>query len=118
VVDALGQLANDRRHVCELRLDAGKPVGQRLEPWVQPSQTADLAHGQRDPFPGAAFIVAGQCLGEGGAAARDRLAMLGGVEPGLDLVRLPRSQTRARDLVRLVLGQLEPAGQLAWVQLE
>ena len=52
------------------------------------------------------------------AAAGDRLAVLGGLEPAADLRGLAGSQTRGRDLRRLVLAQLEPPGQLARVELQ
>ena len=52
-----------------------------------------------------------------GRAPGDRLAVLRGLEPSPDLVGLAGSESRRRDLVGLVLEQLEPARQLARVEL-
>ena len=53
-----------------------------------------------------------------GRSPGDRLAVLRGRQPRPDLVGLAGPQARGRDLGRLVLEQVEPAGQLARVDRE
>ena len=118
VVDRLGQLASRRRDVVELGLEAREPLGQRLEPRVEAGEAAGLAESHARSTSRAPPLVAGERLGERRAAAGDRLAVLGGLEAGPDLLGLAGPQAGRRDLGRLVLGQLEPAGQLARIELQ
>ena len=114
VLDRIGQAADLERDVVELRLEPGQPLGQRLETRVEAGQTARLADRLRRRVAGAR-AVGGQRLPDRGRSPGDRLAMLGGRQPGADLVGLADSQPCRRDLGRLVLEQVDPAGELARV---
>ena len=117
MLDGLRQLAGRPGRVVRLRLEAGDPVGERLEPPIEPGEAARLVGRGREAVAGAP-LVARERLVERRAAAGNRLAVLRRVQLGPDLRRLARPQPRGRDLGRLVFRDLEPAGQLARIELE
>ena len=88
VVDAVGQAADLGGDVLQLGLQPGQPLGERLEPRVEPGQAARLADGdgRRVAGPGA---VGGQRVADRGRSPGDRLAMLRGRQAGPD-ARRPR----------------------------
>ena len=101
-----------RGDVAQLRLEARQPLGERLEPRIDPGDAARLAERDRDALARPATL-GGQRLVDRGRPAGDGLAVLGGRQPRADLVRLAGAQARRRDLGRLVLEELQPARELA-----
>ena len=93
----------------------GEPLGERLEPRVEPGQAARLLERDRGRVAGAGALLR-QRLAERRRSPGDRLAVLGGRQAAADLVRLARPEVAPRDLGRLVLEQVEPAGHLARIQ--
>src|SRR5687767_12736149 len=117
MVDGVGKLARDRRDVLELRFEACETGLERLVAGIEAAQQAGLAERDRYRVPGAP-LLGGQGVVERGAATGDRLAVLGGVEAGPDVGGLARPEPRRCDLGGLMLVQLEPPRQLAWIQLQ
>ena len=58
-------------------------------------------------------VVTEEGVMDSGATLRDRLGMATGAEPRPDLVGLADPQPGGGDLGRFVVGQLDPAGELA-----
>ena len=114
VLDGLGERACLGGHIGQLRLQARQPLSQRFVPRVHPCDDPRLAQGDRDPI-ARSPTLGGQGLVDGRRAARDGLPVLGGRQPGADLVGLAGAQLRRRDLPRLVLEELEAAGELTGI---
>ncbi len=112
VFDLVGQPADLRRDVLQLRLEAGQPLGERIEPRVEAGQAARLADRDRRRV-ARSGAVGGQRVADRGRSPGDRLAMLGGRQARPDPLRLARPKVRRRDLGRLVLEQVDAASQLA-----
>ena len=114
MIDPVGQVADLGGDIVELGLEAGQPVRGRLESWVEAGQSARLAGGQGGRL-ARAVALGRERLPDGRRSPGDRLAVLGGRQPRPDLLRLARSQPRPGDLRHLVLEEVDPPGQLAWV---
>ncbi len=111
VVHGLGQGPDLGRHVLQLGLEPGQAIREGCPAIIEAGQGSKLVLGKGHPLAGAAS------LREDRLACRDRppgdrLSVLCRGQLARDLVRLALAQAPGLDLLRLVLGDLEPAQQL------
>ena len=121
VVEAVDERADLGGDVRDLRVQAAQALGEGLEAWVEPTQVAGLPRGGRDalasagrsspvPSSSAAWMAAPPRAIASPLRAAPRRAWISSASPS--------AQMGGGDLAGLVLGEVQPAHELARIDRE